>query len=176
MDMLTDIFNMQLGLQRVVREREGNPQLQDMSEDDRARSFTDNLAALIVELGEVSNEIGWKPWATDRSLDKTRYLGEMVDVAHFFVNLLLIAEITPDEFWLAYKIKHQRNMKRHEDPANPYTGQKCNFTGCDRETDGPVGFCVHIDRGHGLEILNFCSNEHREEWLNINLPDPREDV
>lgn len=82
--------------------------------DERATYFHGMVAALVFELGEMSNEIGWKPWGTDRTLDRERYIKEGVDVMHFVGNLLALAGVTDDELNEAYTAKMKVNQERME--------------------------------------------------------------
>lgn len=83
--------------------------------------------ALIVELGEVMQEISWKPWASGQWFNREAYLEELIDVLHFWMNLVLVATDKPEELLAAYMIKHDVNAKRQ---ANGYTGlEKCSECG-----------------------------------------------
>lgn len=80
--------------------------------DERARYFAEMGFAAVVELGEMSNEIGWKSWGSDRGIDRPKYLKEAVDVLHFVANLLVLAGISDEELNTAYLAKMQTNRDR----------------------------------------------------------------
>lgn len=120
--------------------------------DERATFMTWNSAALVFELGEAMDEVGWKPWATSRHMNREAFIAEMVDLLHFAGNLLLCAAQVYDsgwvdvkglaeEVWQAYEAKHEVNLKRQEDGYDGVAG-KCPK--CHRELD-PDGLCPHCD-------------------------------
>lgn len=88
-----------------------------------------NAFALEDEIHEAMAEIGWKPWATSRHLNREAFMKEMVDGWHFFMNLMLAvspgrspAEIA-HEFQELYLEKNQVNAERQQ---RGYTGtDKC---------------------------------------------------
>lgn len=80
--------------------------------DERAEYFRTMVAALIFELGEMSNEIGWKTWGSDRTIHRDNYIKEGVDVMHFIANLLVLAGATDEELNKAYNAKMQVNVER----------------------------------------------------------------
>lgn len=125
----------------------------EMEGDERARFFTDMTAALIFELGEASNEIGWKPWASDRSLDHDKYVGELIDAWHFFMNLMLIAGVTEEELYDRYMEKMNVNLRRHAVKGS-YTGKdKC--PNCHRDLL-EVAVFAHTKHTRFPEVT-FCS-------------------
>lgn len=65
--------------------------LANMTEEERKTYFHVNLAALVVELGEASKEISWKPWASGVFFNRKAYLGELADAQLFLDNLVLLA-------------------------------------------------------------------------------------
>lgn len=107
-----------------------------------------NAWALTEELGEAMGEVGWKPWATSRHLNHDAFLKEMVDLFHFFMNLLLAGN--PDthpqdiarDFAHAYFLKNQKNAQRQVDG---YDGVSDKCLVCHRELLG--GQCAegHIN-------------------------------
>lgn len=116
----------------------------ELEGDERAEYFRTMVAALVFELGEVSNEIGWKTWGTDRTIDRERYISEMVDVLHFAGNLLILAGCTDEELNTAYNKKLQVNVQRMlREEYNGRTDGKCS--NCKRSFDdvgeGQGGLC-----------------------------------
>lgn len=82
--------------------------------------------ALLVELGEALQEVSWKPWASGEWLNRDAYIRELIDVLHFWCNLMLIATENPEEILEVYLDKASENAKRQEDG---YTGIKCPSCG-----------------------------------------------
>ena len=100
----------------------------DLEGDARAQFFHGQGFAAMVELAEMSQEIGWKPWGSDRGLDRERYLKEGVDVLHFIANLLCLAGITDKELNQAYNAKMRTNLARQQQQGG-YAGRlvgKCS--------------------------------------------------
>ncbi len=95
----------------------GDPGL--MEGEERKTFFTAMSLALIAEVIEVGQEIAWKPWAKTNHLDIQAYTEELVDVWHFFMNLMLVADIDADAFVQAYYKKVAVNEQRQRDG---YTG------------------------------------------------------
>jgi len=99
-----------------------------------------NAFALEDEIHEAMQEVGWKPWATNREVQVTEFVGEMVDAFHFFMNMLLCGTgMTPQDlsqmFVQRYLDKNEKNARRQ---IEGYTGlQKCRI--CGRE----LGLCTH---------------------------------
>lgn len=118
-----------------------------MTPDERAEYIRSNVLALEDELHEALHEVGWKPWATDRSIDHEAFMKEMVDAWHFFMNLMLVGsgvEIAPRSdgtmemealaqwFGDRYMEKREVNADRQ---AEGYTGtDKCPACKRDRAT------------------------------------------
>lgn len=82
--------------------------------------------ALVVEVGEVMQEVSWKPWASGQWFHREAYLEELIDVLHFWMNLVLVATDRPEELLTAYMVKHDVNAQRQ---ASGYTGEKCEVCG-----------------------------------------------
>src|ERR1035437_7080774 len=115
--------------------------------DARAQYATWNAYALVHELSETMDEIGWKPWATSRHLNREAFIGEVVDVLHFVGNLLLLAAENEDssleqfgrvinvskladDVWERYCMKHEKNIRRQHEG---YDGVEGKCTKCGRE-------------------------------------------
>jgi hypothetical protein len=117
-----------------------------------ADSVTMNSTALLVELGEALQEVGWKSWASPRGwVNRDAYIGELVDVGHFLANLLVAVGCDDAEWETRYVAKQALNLKRQ---LEGYDGVSTKCPGChrDRLDVGVVGcyitetgkaFCVH---------------------------------
>lgn len=126
--MLDEIFERQLELQTKsfgVDPRE----LKDQDMADYVQSMS---LALTDEIHEALNEVGWKPWATSRHVNREAYVGELVDALHFLVNLFLLVGADADEVYDRYVEKSQRNKKRQADGYDGVSG-KCPT--CSRAMD-----------------------------------------
>jgi hypothetical protein len=106
----------------------------EMTDEQRMEYVRWNMLALTDELHEAMQETGWKPWATSNHLNVEPYLGELVDALHFFLNLLLVTGVRPEElaqkFTEVYLAKWQRNVERQ---AEGYTGIKEKCPQCARD-------------------------------------------
>jgi dimeric dUTPase (all-alpha-NTP-PPase superfamily) len=126
--MLSEIFEKQLALQ--INSFGGDPgALPDVERIEYIKSMT--LAATD-ELHEALAEVGWKPWATSRHINRDAYLGELIDVLHFWVNLCLAVGADADEIIERYTEKANRNAKRQANGYDGVTG-KCDV--CKRALD-----------------------------------------
>lgn len=111
-----------------------------MSPEELAEFITWNHTALVVELGEMLQEVGWKPWATARYVNHPQAMQEMVDAWHFFLNILLgLAAMNNMPVWdMAmqfddyYTEKNAKNLQRQVDG---YDGKKGKCEECGRDLD-----------------------------------------
>ena len=79
--------------------------------------LTWNHSAAVIELGELLEEVRWKPWAVweegDPVIpDRRAFVSEAVDVLHFVANMLCAGGVTDDELDAAYRKKMQTNRDR----------------------------------------------------------------
>jgi len=136
-DFFTTMLEAQLELQR--RHMGGDPR--HLDGNDMADFMRWNAFALEDEIHEAMQEVGWKPWATDRTINVTEFVREMVDAFHFYMNMLLCATgMEPsdlvDMFFRMYMEKNAENARRQ---IEGYTGlEKC------RECGREVGHCDHV--------------------------------
>lgn len=113
--------------------------------DEFADAVIENHSALVVELGEFMNEVGWKPWTTPRGwVNRDAAVGELVDVAHFLANLLVRLDVTDDEWESRYQVKQEVNRIRQR---SGYDGVSNKCPSCHRATDDPGVEChVIVER------------------------------
>lgn len=109
-----------------------------MDEETRNQYIRDMVLAATDELHEALAEVGWKPWATSRHLNRDAFVGELVDVLHFLVNLWLAAGATAEEVEQRYMDKANRNMIRQNQGYDGVWG-KCPE--CNRALDDPGVMC-----------------------------------
>lgn len=115
-----------------------------LSDEERAHFISWNILALEDELHEALDEVGWKPWTTSRHLNRDAFKGELVDALHFFMNLMLAAEIDADELLEAYQKKREKNAKRQREGYDGVTG-KCPK--CHRALDDDAVTCYVYEDG-----------------------------
>jgi len=96
-----------------------------------------NLEGIADELAEARNETTWKMWTSGSELgsfyDRDAFVKELVDLMHFWVNLLLLADCSADEVYSRYMKKADVNSKRQLDGYDGRTTK--DETG--RATDEP---------------------------------------
>jgi hypothetical protein len=139
MDLLTTIFERQLKLQ--VSSYGGDPN--DLPIEDKIQYIRVMTLAAINELNEAVDETSWKTWVTDNYINRDAYVGELVDVLHFLVNLCLAVGVTPAELEALYQAKADKNKARME---SGYDGVSTKCPLCKRALDdeavrcGPIKF------------------------------------
>lgn len=116
-----------------------------------------NILALEDELHEALAEVGWKPWATSRHVNREAFLGEMVDAFHFFINLLIVTGYDGQDLMKAYEQKSMINEQRQIDG---YDGISSKCPGCGRALDDPGVFC-RVDSN-----LYFCKEANEWQFMN----------
>jgi dimeric dUTPase (all-alpha-NTP-PPase superfamily) len=134
-DILREMLKAQRALQRDMHEVDPG----EMMIDDRVMYIKDMVLAMTDELHELLNETGWKPWATSRHVNREAAVGELVDVWHFFMNLMLALNVSPNELFDRYMEKRQRNIQRQQ---NGYDGVSGKCPKCKRALDDPAVFCT----------------------------------
>lgn len=147
-----DWLELQLELQ--IRAFGNDPRT--LTPEDRAVFMVWNAFAVEDELHEAMQEVGWKPWATDRSIHNGAFLDEIVDALHFLGNMILAAAIeakTPpwelaEIVWQKYQDKVEVNIQRQK---QGYTGlDKC--TECHRDLVGnPDGSGLYCPQHPALD-------------------------
>lgn len=118
--MLHLIFERQLKLQKDSFGVDPD----DLSNEERIEFIKNMVLAATDELHEALNEVGWKPWASSRHINRDAYVGELIDVMHFLVNLFLAVGATADEVEYRYQEKADKNARRQLDGYDGVTG-KC---------------------------------------------------
>lgn len=110
--------------------------------DEKIEFMRWNAFALLDELHEAMNEVGWKPWATSRHIHVEAFAAELVDLLHFFGNLCLAAGVTSDMLAEGYVNKRRKNAERQE---QGYDGLKEKCPRCRRSYDdvGAVTLAAH---------------------------------
>jgi dimeric dUTPase (all-alpha-NTP-PPase superfamily) len=101
--------------------------------------------ALTDELHEALNETGWKPWATSRHFNRAAFVGEMIDVLHFWANLVLVAGVNEQSILDLYFEKADKNAKRQ---LLGYDGVEGKCKTCGRAFDDAAVLCTPIACEH----------------------------
>lgn len=116
----------------------------ELPEHEKIEFIRWNVLALEDELHEALAEVGWKPWATSKHINRDAFKGELVDAFHFLMNLMIVTGIDADEFLAGYREKNLRNAARQ---AEGYDGVKGKCPGCRRALDDPAVKCYVYDDG-----------------------------
>lgn len=130
------MLKMQRELQKAMPPHHAEPGA--LTGSTKMQYIRDMVLAATDELHEALGETGWKPWASSNHVNRNAYVGELVDAWHFFMNLLLIENISWEEFSIRYAEKHGINQQRQVDG---YTGlNKC--ISCGRALDDEFTECT----------------------------------
>lgn len=155
-DRLTQLFELQHDLQT---ETYGH-NFQRMKLGNRLQYIKDTKLALDAELHEALNETGWKPWATRKFINRDAYVGELVDVLHFYVNLLLALGDDPadlaTEVFTRYCLKNRVNADRQ---LSGYDGVSTKCPICKRALDDPAVECntIKVNNPQGPVLDGWCA-------------------
>lgn len=150
---------------REQRDLQINSYKQDpatLSADEMIEFIRWNVLALEDELHEALGEVGWKPWATSKHVNREAFVSEMVDAWHFFMNLLLVAGVTPTEFFDKYMAKREKNAKRQEEG---YDGVSTKCFGCGRALDDDAVLCYGEDKVNYIPA--WCDETKRYNPMGI---------
>lgn len=131
--------------------------------DELADSIVMNHSALIVELGEFMNEVGWKDWAQPRGwVNRDAAVGELVDVAHFLANILVRLGVSDDEWERRYRAKQDVNRARQRDG---YDARKDKCPRCGRAYDDPGVECQRLitfdGRANARRGSSWCARDNQ---------------
>lgn len=167
-DSFIELFKLQHDLQTETY----GYNFQRMTPTERIRYIKDMKLALDAELQEALDETAWKPWARhpDRWINRDAYVGEMVDVLHFFINMLLVLGDDPQDLAIEvtrrYHDKHDVNQQRQVDG---YDGVSTKCPRCKRALDDPAVMCntTKVDNCPEPVLSGFCEVENNHYyWIN----------
>lgn len=133
------LFNNWLAETDTLQREAFNNVLPSLEPENRAAEFRTQAFAAIAEIVEMSNEIGWKPWATSRHLNREAFIAEGVDVLHFIANALLLAGCTDEELNEVYTAKMEKNRARQ---LAGYDGVTTKCPQCKRALDDEAVTCT----------------------------------
>ena len=174
-DRLEQLFQLQAELQSDTFGRN----FQRMLISDRIQFIKEMQQAAVSELGEALDEIGWKSWATSRHINREAFIAELVDVLHFWINMLIALGDDPadiaDEVFRGYLAKRQRNAARQ---VEGYDGVSTKCSHCGRALDDPaVGCWRRDDQGYCAETnsdINFIKTF--DGFVAVTTKQPRDTV
>lgn len=153
-DRVNDLFRMQHALQTGTYKVD----FENMSDEERIQFIRMNVLAITDELHEALNETGWKPWASSRHMNVDGYMSELVDVFHFFMNLMLATGYRPDDLaemlYEGYFDKRKKNIARQEAGYDGITG-KC--PGCKRAYDDKGVRCSPM--AEPASVYSWCDDK-----------------
>jgi dUTPase len=171
-DKLIRLIWMQQNLQR-----EFGFDFKTMPQEERIACIRDQHQAAIVEFNEVLDEVDWKPWTSNpnRQIRREAYIGELIDVLHFWVNMVLVvsgkmtAEEIADEIFTRYAMKNRINSRRRHDG---YDGRSTKCGGCGRALDDVAVECTKVgDQGYCAQTnsdINYVSSGSEPKSVIIN--------
>jgi len=140
--MASDYLVEMLKAQRHLQVKAYGSDPYEGSEVQRINFMKDMKLALEAELQELMDEIGWKPWASSRHINREAAVGELVDVWHFFMNFMLVLNVSPAELYERYMEKRTKNIIRQKDGYDGVIG-KCPV--CKRALDDSAVKCTPDD-------------------------------
>lgn len=138
-DTWNGLFNAQRKIQQLAY---GKDPYEITDPKERIQFIKDMELALRMELGEMLDETGWKPWATSNHVNEEAMQGELADVLLFFINLCMAANASPELIAEKTFEKMQRNLDRQLAGYDGITG-KC--VRCKRALDDTAVECYDID-------------------------------
>lgn len=135
---LDPVMSLMLQKQREFQKRVIGDAPSELQGTEKMAYIREQALALMDEVHEALAETGWKSWATSNHVNREAYLGELADVYIFFMNLMLVADITAAELSKAVLGKQVKNHKRQDDG---YDGVSTKCPGCKRAYDDDAVKC-----------------------------------
>lgn len=105
MDRLDSLFSMQKDLNDEIR-------VTRHLEHESGVWIQREMLAMLSEMSEVLEEVGFKWWKNPKPIDSVKLKEELIDMLHFFLSMCIDAGMTPDEMFDMYIEKHDENLKR----------------------------------------------------------------
>ncbi|MBE3581602.1 MAG: dUTP diphosphatase [Thermoanaerobacteraceae bacterium] len=106
MDRLEHMFLLQAQLDEEIR---AGHRLPEMSFSEWIQK---EVLAIMVELGELLEEVNFKWWKVPRPLNSEAIKDELVDILHFFISMCLKAGLSAEDLYQAYVAKNEENFRR----------------------------------------------------------------
>lgn len=97
-----------------------------MDQPERMQMFRNYMAALVVEQGELAEEVPWKPWraVSDQKDNYRKQCLEWVDCFFFLVDQAIALGLEPQDLEDTFIKKMFANHQRIESGYNNVTGDK----------------------------------------------------
>lgn len=150
-----DRLSQMLGMQRDLQVNAYGQDPAQLSTELKIQFLKDMKLALESELQELIDETDWKPWVQgERKINYDGAKKELVDVWHFFLNHMLVLNMSTDELYKMYMKKRQVNANRQ---ANGYDGKSTKCPSCKRAFEDVSLREVKLDVG--VVILCQCGAE-----------------
>ena len=146
---LHNAFERQADLQRALN----NHPEDKVDPEELIQFIKDMVYALEDELHELTAEIGWKPWATSRHVNREGVKSELVDAFQFFMNLCFSVGLSADELLIRHSNKLEVNYKRIQDG---YDGVSTKCRWCGRALDDKYVSCELSSMGLNL---GYCTEK-----------------
>lgn len=138
--MLSEMYHMQRSLQ--INSFKKDPFIITQSGD--MSYIKDMVLGMSSELHELLNEVSWKPWTSGTPyINEDLYRKELVDVFHFFLNLMLAVDMSPTELYEMYAAKNKINAERQ---LSDYDGVTTKCANCRRALED-----VSISQVHSFD-------------------------
>lgn len=134
----------------------------ELSDVDRKAYIREQSLALIKELAEALDEVGWKSWASSNHMNREAYVSELgADVMRFLMNLMLVANVTPSEFFQTFVGKAATVMDR---ATNGYDGVTGKCPHCRRDL-GDKGVECYESNKPGMKTGYWCDTS--KNWYDV---------
>jgi len=146
-----DRLAIMLNMQSELQERSYGQRIEELEGEARIQMFKEMYVALVDELHEALGEMGWKAWATSKHFNEGAVQGELIDAWHFFMNLLILSGLDPEEMFEKYMAKHKKNQQRQVDG---YDGVTTKCKGCGRALDDDAVKCHESEDQPGVHCCH----------------------
>jgi dimeric dUTPase (all-alpha-NTP-PPase superfamily) len=97
-----------------------------------------SIIMMLDEAHEALGEISWKWWTSEKFFNEEEFKGEVVDIMHFVLNLVMVSGMSPEEFYIRYQWKNTKNAERQR---AGYGGKTDKCSVCHAHTSEG---CVHM--------------------------------
>lgn len=82
---------------------------------DKERLTKEYFIALIPELAEVLNEINYKQHKKNKPINRNNLIEELIDTFKYYINILLMWDVSPQEFVDMFKYKSDKVFEEYEE-------------------------------------------------------------
>jgi NTP pyrophosphatase (non-canonical NTP hydrolase) len=107
-DSISELFDLQVKLQTIY-----GFDFSKMTTEERETYTKDTILYLLEEAHELLRETNFKKHKkVKKSVDPENIKEELADLFHFFINLNLVWNITPEQLVEAFKKKNAKNVER----------------------------------------------------------------